>query len=163
MASVTETAPYKGVIAYFPVSDAKKAIAFYEKAFAGKVVDTRPTDDGRLMHCEMTINDGPVMFNDPFPEHGMGTNGTGDCTMTLTVADVQAWWDRAIAAGCKVEHRAARRLLGRPLWPLVRPVRREMGAGRAESVNAPHSGQKNRIVGTPTTITRSSSGAPTRQ
>ena len=102
MASVTETAPYKGVIAYFPVADARKAAAFYEKAFAGEVVDTRPVEDGRLMHCEMTINGGPVMFNDPFPEHGMGETGAGGCVMTLTVDDVQAWWNRAVDAGCTV-------------------------------------------------------------
>ena len=61
-----------GVIAYFTVSDTKAATAFYEKAFGAKLKDRRETPDGRSMHVHVEINGGSMMFNDPFPEHGMG-------------------------------------------------------------------------------------------
>lgn len=90
---------YAGVIAYVCVSDARQAAALYEEALGAEIVDQRPLEDGRLIHCEVVINGGPFMFNDPFPEHGMAQTGAGSCTLHLTVDDVQRWWDRAIAAG----------------------------------------------------------------
>jgi PhnB protein len=61
-----------------------------------------PAEDGkRLMHCQMELNGGTFMFCDGFPEHGHPTKTDGTYTMQLVVADGQAWWDRAIAAGCK--------------------------------------------------------------
>ena len=50
--TVTETKErYKGVIPYICVSDAKAASKLYEKALGADVIDTRATDDGRLIHC----------------------------------------------------------------------------------------------------------------
>jgi PhnB protein len=89
-----------GVVPYVGVSDAKKAAAFYEKALGATIVDQKPVEDGRLMHCEMHINGGTFMICDPFPEHGHAYVKPAGVTMHLVVDDAQAWWDRAIAAGC---------------------------------------------------------------
>ena len=89
---------YFGVTAYVTVTNAREAAQFYEKALGATIADQRPVEDGRLMHCEARINGGPFMFNDPFPEHGMDVMPMAG-SMTLIVADAQAWWDRAIGAG----------------------------------------------------------------
>lgn len=91
--------PYKGVIPYVCVSDAKAASKLYEKALDARIIDTRAVDDGRLIHCEMIINGNAMMINDPFPEHGMSETGAGSCTLHITVDNLQEWWDRAIGAG----------------------------------------------------------------
>ena len=103
--TVTEMkTPYVGVIPYVCVSGAKAAAKLYEKALGAKIVDQRPgNEDGRLMHCEMVINGNAFMINDPFPEYGMTQTGAGSCVLHITVDDLQSWWDRAIAAGFKVE------------------------------------------------------------
>lgn len=99
--TVTEMkTPYIGVIPYVCVSDAKGAAKLYKTALGAKIVDQRPgAEDGRLIHCEMIINGNAFMLNDPFPEHGVSETGAGGCVMHVTVDDLQAWWDRAIAAG----------------------------------------------------------------
>ena len=99
MEAATERRVYQGVIAYTCVSNAREAAKLYEKALGAKIIDQRPVEDGRLMHCEMIINGGAFMINDPFPEHGMGEPGAGSTVFHLTIDDVQTWWDRAIAAG----------------------------------------------------------------
>lgn len=90
-----------GVSPYFQVSDANKAADFYARAFNAVVVDRRPVEDGRLMHCGMTVNGGLIMFNDPFPEHGYAYGEPRGYTIHLQVTGIDDWWSRAIEAGCK--------------------------------------------------------------
>jgi uncharacterized glyoxalase superfamily protein PhnB len=42
------------------------------------------------------------MMSDTFPEHGYGFEPTQSFSCLLVVEDGQAWWDRAVAAGCEV-------------------------------------------------------------
>lgn len=91
-----------GVIPYLRPANAAESIDFYKKAFAATEVDRRPTDDGRVMHCHLQINGGALMMSDAFPEHGYPFEGYKGVMLTLVVADGQAWWDRAVAAGCSV-------------------------------------------------------------
>jgi PhnB protein len=93
-----------GVIAYFTVSDTKAATAFYEKAFGAKLKDRRETPDGRSMHVHVEINGGSMMFNDPFPEHGMGDKPPENIVLHLVVDDADKWWKRATQAGAEVTH-----------------------------------------------------------
>lgn len=92
---------YPGVIPYLTVSDARAATELYEKAFGATIADQRFTDDNRIMHCEIRINGGPFMINDPFPEHGV-TAGEPNCVLHIVTKDIQQWWDRAVAAGFEV-------------------------------------------------------------
>ena len=91
-----------GVIAYFTVSDTRAATAFYEKAFGAKLIDRRETPDGRSMHVHVEINGGAMMFNDPFPEHGMSSEPPQHIVLHLIVDDADKWWQRAIDAGLDV-------------------------------------------------------------
>src|SRR5690606_27759080 len=88
-----KTASIPGVIAYFTVSDSKAATAFYEKAFGARLIDRRETPDGRSMHVHVDINGGAMMFNDPFPEHGMEAPPQ-NIVLHLVVDDADAWWKR---------------------------------------------------------------------
>ncbi len=90
-----------GVIPYIVIERATEAIAFYKQAFAATEVGVMPADDGkRVMHAQLTTNGGSVMLNDPFPEHGHPAAPLTCLTMQLLVDDAEAWFDRAVAAGC---------------------------------------------------------------
>ena len=99
----TTTAPMKGVLPYIHVEGAIEAVKFYERAFGAKELSRTATDDGkRLMNCQIEINGGPMMLMDAMPEHGYPFQPTHSFTLQLVVDDGQAWFDRAVAAGCTV-------------------------------------------------------------
>ena len=89
-----------GVTPYLTVIGAKKASEFYQKAFAAQELSRQEADNDRLIHCHLRINGDDVMMSDAFPEHtgDSGENPRG-VTLHIQVADPQAWWDRAVAAG----------------------------------------------------------------
>ena len=92
-----------GVIPCLSLSDANAAVAFYEKAFGGEVLNKMAAKDGkRLMHCHMRINGGSFIFNDAFPEHGHPLKDHQGYVLHIQVDDVDAWWKRAVDAGCEV-------------------------------------------------------------
>ena len=94
---------YQGVTPYLRSADATKSIDFYTAAFGAIEHDRRAAPDGRIMHCHLEINGGPLMLSDAFPDHGYAFEGYKGVMLTLVVADGQVWWDRAVAAGCEVE------------------------------------------------------------
>ncbi len=96
---------YAGVAPYLTVDDGAAAIAFYKRAFAATERD-RYEYEGRIGHVGLTINDCDVMLSDEFPDHAdvVGTRsprtlGGTTFTINLAVDDVDAWYDRAVAAG----------------------------------------------------------------
>ncbi len=92
-----------GVIAYLSFDTAAiKAGEFYKKAFAAEQVHLNPPDEkGRTMHVHLYINGGSLMLSDPFPEHGHPYVPAAGFSLMLPVADVDAWWQRAVDAGCE--------------------------------------------------------------
>ncbi len=98
------TKPLPGVIPYVTVDGADAAARFYARAFGAVEVRRQLAGDGRrLVHCQMDLNGGAFMFCDGFPEYSRPAKIDAACTMQLVVADGHVWWDRAVAAGCKVE------------------------------------------------------------
>jgi uncharacterized glyoxalase superfamily protein PhnB len=92
-----------GAAPYLHPSDATAACAFYEKAFAAQVVSRMPAQDGkRLMHAHLYINDASVMMSDCFPEHGFPVQVPAGFQIHLHVDDADAWWTRAVEAGCTI-------------------------------------------------------------
>jgi PhnB protein len=90
-----------GVVAYLNLDGAIKAGEFYKKAFAAEQVFLHPVDDkGRTMHLHLLINGSSVMISDPYPEHGCGYVPAAGFSLMLPVKDVDAWWQRAVNAGC---------------------------------------------------------------
>jgi PhnB protein len=90
-----------GVVPYLMLDGAIRASEFYKKALGAEVAAIHPPDDkGRTMHAHVYINGGSVMFGDPFPEHGHALQTPAAFNITLPVQDVDAWYTRAIDAGC---------------------------------------------------------------
>jgi uncharacterized glyoxalase superfamily protein PhnB len=92
----------KGVVPYLNFEGASAVIEFYKKAFGAKEIARMHAEDGkRLMHCHLEINGGAFMLADNFIEFGMGpVQRTASYVMQLVLADGDAWWNRAIEAGC---------------------------------------------------------------
>ncbi|MGZ5968610.1 MAG: VOC family protein, partial [Polyangiales bacterium] len=92
-----------GVVPYLSIDGAAEASAFYQRAFGAKELARMVAQDGkRLMHCHLEINGGGLMLSDYFPEMGSPPVQRSDSyTLQLVVADGDAWWSRAIEAGCK--------------------------------------------------------------
>lgn len=102
--AATQVAVHGGIVACLMLSDANAAIAFYEKAFGGEVMQTIPdkTNPKKLMHAHMKINGSSLIFNDAFPEYGMPLQAPQGYVLHLQAPDVDVWWKRALEAGCQV-------------------------------------------------------------
>lgn len=105
----TEAAPEmprpKGVVPYLSVAGrSAEASAFYQRAFGATETGRVPFDahPGHLMHCQLEINGGALMMSDCAMEGGITGETSRAMTLLLDVEDGQAWWDRAVAAGCQV-------------------------------------------------------------
>jgi PhnB protein len=99
----SQDAATRGVIPYIQVVGAIEAVAFYKRAFGAIERSRTPTDDGkRLMNCQMEVNGGLIMVMDAMPESGFPFQPSHSFTLQLIVEDGQAWFDRAVAAGCEV-------------------------------------------------------------
>lgn len=92
------------------VRDAERAIAFYRDAFGAEELDRIPTPDGRLMSVQLRINGGLLHLADEFPEMGVlappSIGGTA-VVLALGVADAQAVFAQAVAAGAEVRQPVA--------------------------------------------------------
>jgi len=96
---------YATVTPYLYVRDAARAIDFYTKAFAAIELYRMANPDGRIGHAEILIGTSRIMLADEFPE--MNVKGPQSLEGTsvgflIYVEDVDARFDRAIAAGATV-------------------------------------------------------------
>ncbi len=96
---------YHTVTPYLTVSDAASAIEFYKQAFGATEIHRIVGEDGKIGFAALQIGDSRLMISDEFPEIGVrGPRSLGGSSVGihLFVEDVDAWADRAIAAGAKV-------------------------------------------------------------
>jgi uncharacterized glyoxalase superfamily protein PhnB len=85
------------------VDGASRTAEFYQRAFAAEIVASHPPDQqGRTMHIHLRVNGGSLMLSDAFPEHGHALQAPQAFTLHLQVDDVDAWWQRAVAAGAQI-------------------------------------------------------------
>ncbi|MCA9563490.1 MAG: VOC family protein [Myxococcales bacterium] len=92
-----------GLIPHLNVEGAAAAIELYQKAFGAELVSKFVAEDGeRLMHSHLKINGGDLYLCDCFPEYGHPRVQSDNYTMHQHVADADAWWKRALDAGCEV-------------------------------------------------------------
>ena len=86
-----------GITPHITIRDrrAADAVDWYKKAFGAEELMRHPTDDGRLMHASLKINNGFLMLNDDFPEHMGGPSQAPDAgaEVRFPLAD-QFWGDR---------------------------------------------------------------------
>lgn len=83
---------------------AAAAIDFYQRAFGATGSVHMPAPDGKIMHAQLRIGDSAVMLVDENRAFGMlGPKAIGGSPVTihLYVEDVDATYQRAVAAGAK--------------------------------------------------------------
>jgi uncharacterized glyoxalase superfamily protein PhnB len=109
MASPVKPVPdgFRTLTPHLSVKGAADAIEFYKKAFGAEEISRMPGPDGKaVMHAELKIGDSIMMIADEWP--GMYTrspkslNGTS-VNLNIYVADCDALFQRAVAAGATVE------------------------------------------------------------
>lgn len=84
--------------------EAAKAIEFYTKAFGARET-FRFEAGGSIAHAEIAIGESIVMLSEEWPEGGRfsaETLGNSPISVVVHVADVDAFAERAVAAGAKV-------------------------------------------------------------
>jgi len=94
--------PVGGLTPHIVVDGARRAIAFYKKAFGAQERTAMPAEDGkRLMHAHIEINGASLMLCDDFPEYrsGKATPKPAAVTLHLQVDDADKWFKRAVKAG----------------------------------------------------------------
>jgi PhnB protein len=97
---------YHSVTPYLIVSGAARALDFYKKAFGATELMRMPGPGDKIMHAEIKIGDSPIMLADEFPERNIrGPQALGGTPVGLMiyVPDVDTVFNRAVAAGAKVE------------------------------------------------------------
>lgn len=99
-------ADYTGATPLLIARNAVEALSFYQRAF-GAVVGLRiDQPDGRLGHAELTIGKAKIMLADEFPEMacvGPQTLGGTTVSIQIYVENIDAFAERAIACGAKLE------------------------------------------------------------
>ena len=96
-------AGYHTVTAYLIIRDAVAALEFYREAFGAIEVMRLMGADGRILHAELTLGDSRIMLaeeNETFrsPHSFSGTT----VSLMMYVPNVDAAFERAIAAGIKI-------------------------------------------------------------
>jgi PhnB protein len=84
---------------------AARAIEFYKEVFHAKENSRMTGPGGTIGHAELQIGDSRLMLSDEFPGMTAAPTGNGPSSGALHVytADVDALFERAVKAGCKVE------------------------------------------------------------
>lgn len=99
-------AGYHTVTPYLCLRDTAKALDFYGKAFGAEELFRMAGPGGGVMHAEMKIGDSMIMLGDECPQRGvLGPQSRGGTTVSLMlyVTEVDAAFNRAVAAGCTVK------------------------------------------------------------
>jgi uncharacterized glyoxalase superfamily protein PhnB len=91
---------YRTITPQLAIDGAGKAIDFYKKAFAAEEVMRAPDPSGqKVWHAVLKIGDSLIFVNDVFP--GMGDPRPHHSSFWLYVENCDAWFSRAVEAGCK--------------------------------------------------------------
>jgi uncharacterized glyoxalase superfamily protein PhnB len=93
------------ITAHIVVQGADRAAGFYIDAFGAEEIERIPTPDGRLMSVQLRIGASVLHIADEFPEMGVlapPSIGGTPVVLALDVADAEAVFAQAIAAGAEV-------------------------------------------------------------
>ena len=93
------------ISAHIVVQGAERAAEFYRGAFGAREIDRIPVPDGRFMSIRLRIADSVLHIADEFPEMGVlapPSIGGTPVVLALNVADAEAAFAQAVAAGAQV-------------------------------------------------------------
>ncbi|HSF46952.1 MAG TPA: VOC family protein [Burkholderiales bacterium] len=96
---------YPRVTPYLSIKGAADAIEFYRKAFGAVERMRIDGPDGKVGHSELTIGEALIMLADEYPEmdfRSPASLGGSSVVIHLYVEDVDAFCERAVAAGAKL-------------------------------------------------------------
>jgi uncharacterized glyoxalase superfamily protein PhnB len=100
---MTAPRPTTGVTPYLKVDGARQALDFYKTAFAAIEHEAiKAENSDKLIHSAIEINNSVIFLCDFFPEYGFAPVKPQGFNMHIHVDDAQKWWERAVAAGCKI-------------------------------------------------------------
>lgn len=94
------------LIPHLACRNAADAIDFYAKAFGAVPAMVHKLPDGGLMHAALSLGEATFFLGEGCPEYGCPSPqdvGGSPVTLHLQVADCEAVFERAIAAGCTVQ------------------------------------------------------------
>jgi PhnB protein len=95
---------YHTITPYLHVNDGVAALRFYEEAFGAEETFRLDGPPGKIGHAEMRIGDSPFIFADEMEAWGNRsprTLGGSGFSLMVYVEDVDAAFERAVAAGAK--------------------------------------------------------------
>ena len=84
------------------VADAASAASWYRDVLGAEERTRITLPDGRLIDVQLWLGSSMLVLADEFPEHGAVAPVTPSVVLYLHVADIDAVWDRALAAGAAV-------------------------------------------------------------
>lgn len=96
---------YNNITPYMIVSNANKAIDFYQKVFGAKVVMKMDKPGGKIGHAELRFGDTKIMLADEFPAQGVKAPVSGSSypmSIHLYTKNVDKTLQAATAAGATV-------------------------------------------------------------
>ena len=88
---------YHSVTPFLSIQGAADAIEFYKRAFGAVERGRMPGPKGSIMHAELKIGDSVIMLADAT------MNPPTKASLHIYVNDADAAWQKALAAGAKVE------------------------------------------------------------
>lgn len=132
-------ADYPRISPYLCMVDAKRALDWYVAALDAREAMRLPGADGSVIHAEIRIGDSVVMLGEQAPDYhafGPAHFGGTPVSLLLYVADVDAAFAKAIAAGATAERPPADQPHGDRLGTLLDPFgHRWHLASRVEEVS----------------------------
>lgn len=115
---------YHVVTPYLIINDAAQALDYYKKVFGAKEVMRFVGPGGKVMHAEIKIGDSIVMLSDEMaPKGALSPHSLGGTSVSLMlyVEDVDASFQKAIAAGGKEKRPLADQFYGDRTGTLIDP------------------------------------------
>jgi PhnB protein len=107
------------IVAYLCCDGASEAIAWYSKAFGAREISRMTDDGGRIGHAEIEIAGTMLYVSAEWPENRVLSpkhlGGVG-VSFVMTVPDADAAFERAVAAGAKVDRTVRDEPHGRAGW-----------------------------------------------
>jgi PhnB protein len=120
---------YHTITPYLTCKNSAQAIDFYKAVFGATEIMRMPGPDGRIMHAEIKIGDSHLMLADEFP--GMSSAPTpgamNPSALFLYLEDVDTTFNRAVAAGARVDMPLANQFWGDRYGKLTDPFGHHWG------------------------------------